>query len=137
MEFSREIELEGHIIDSGMMTSALDCILDMGGNFEFIEFIVGKKTTDESYSRFTVQAETEDRLERILSELHRLGARTVVIDNVNLAIAESDRVVPKGFYSTTNHPTSVMLNGNSVTVEAIEMDCLIVVKPTTDRKSVV
>jgi len=132
MEFSREIELKGHIIDSGIMTSALDCIFDMGGNFEFTEFIVGKKQTDESYSRFTVRAETEEKLERILSELHRRGARTVTIENVQLAIAEGDRIVPKGFYSTTNHPTSVMLNGKSVTVQAIEMDCLIVVDTTTD-----
>jgi len=48
MEASREIELEGHIIDSGIMTQVFDRIMDMGGSFEILEFEVGKKKTDTS-----------------------------------------------------------------------------------------
>ncbi len=43
MEASQEIELEGHIIDSGIMTSVFDRIMDMGGNFEVTTFEIGKK----------------------------------------------------------------------------------------------
>ncbi|HNL86826.1 MAG TPA: TIGR00300 family protein, partial [Methanoregulaceae archaeon] len=40
-----------------------------------------------------------------------------------------DRIVPKGFYSTTHHPTSVKYRGRWIPVEHIEMDCTIVVDP--------
>ena len=44
-----------------------------------------------------------------------------------MAPADGDRIVPKGFYSTTHHPTSVKFRGNWLPVEHIEMDCTIVV----------
>jgi len=47
----REIELEGHIIDSGIMTMVFDRIMDMGGEFEILTFNVGKLKTDTSYAR--------------------------------------------------------------------------------------
>jgi lysine-ketoglutarate reductase/saccharopine dehydrogenase-like protein (TIGR00300 family) len=130
MEIFREIELEGHIIDSGIMTSVFDRIMDMGGMFEIVVFDIGKKKTDPSYARLRVGAENELRLSQILSELHRLGARLVEVADVQLVEAETDRVVPKGFYSTTNHPTSIKYRGEWLPVHAIEMDCLIVLDPT-------
>ncbi|MDD1716620.1 MAG: TIGR00300 family protein [Methanoregulaceae archaeon] len=127
MEASREIELEGHIIDSGIMTLVFDRIMDMGGNFEMLVFNIGKKKTDPSYARLRVNAESEEKLNQILSELHRYGARQLRIDDVCIVPAEGDHIVPKGFYSTTNHPTSVKFKGIWVPVGDIEMDCLIVV----------
>ncbi len=127
MEYAREIELEGHIIDSGIMTSVFDAVMDMGGNFEITTFDVGKKKQDTSYARLIISAPEEELLEQILSVLHRLGARLTEMEDVRLAEAEGDRIVPKGFYSTTNHPTMVKYNGDWLEVEAIEMDCLIVV----------
>ena len=47
MSFSREIELDGHIIDSGIVENVLDTILDMDGDFEILEFDVGTKKTDK------------------------------------------------------------------------------------------
>jgi len=35
---SQEIELQGHIIDSGIMTQLFDRVMDMGGNFEILVF---------------------------------------------------------------------------------------------------
>ncbi|WAI00886.1 ornithine cyclodeaminase, nickel-pincer nucleotide-dependent [Methanogenium organophilum] len=129
MDYSREIELKGHIIDSGIMTKVFDAIMDMGGSFEITVFDIGKKKQDESYARILVSADEETQLTEILSVLHRLGARPPVIEDVTLAAAEADRVVPQGFYSTTNHPTMVKYGGEWIRVEAIEMDCLIVVVP--------
>jgi hypothetical protein len=43
MQTSRVIDLEGHIIDSGIMTNIFDKIMDMGGNFEILDFNIGKK----------------------------------------------------------------------------------------------
>ncbi|MDD1718679.1 MAG: TIGR00300 family protein [Methanoregulaceae archaeon] len=130
MEYSREIELEGHIIDSGIMTVVFDRIMDLGGNFEMLVFDVGKKKTDPSYARLRVNASNESELELIISELHRYGARLPEVEDVRVVPAEGDRIVPKGFYSTTNHATSVKYREEWSAVAGIEMDCLIVVDPS-------
>lgn len=126
---SEEIELQGHIIDSGIMTRLFDRIMDMGGNFEILVFDVGKKKTDPSYARLKIIAQDKEKLRSILSELHRLGARLPSVQSVNYEPATDDRNVPRGFYTTTNHPTQVRLFDEWVPVENIEMDFLIVVDP--------
>ncbi len=130
MDASREIELEGHIIDSGIMTQVFDRIMDMGGNFEILVFNVGKKKTDPSYARLRVKTTDDSRLALILSELHRFGARPLEVEDVTLVAAERDRVVPRGFYSTTNHLTFIKFHDTWVPVQEIEMDCHIVVDPS-------
>ena len=124
---SQEIELEGHIIDSGIMTQLFDKVMDMGGNFEILAFNVGKKKTDPSYTRLRIAASNKEKLRSILSELHRLGARPLEVKDVYLVPATGDRIVPKDFYTTTNHPTQVKVAGEWIPVTAIEMDFLIVV----------
>ncbi len=133
MEPCWEIELEGHIIDSGIMTLVFDKIMDMGGDFEILTFDVGKHKRDPSYARLRLKAPDDRQLDDILSELHRLGARSPEVKNVTLAPAEGDRIVPKGFYSTTNHPTFVKYRDEWLPVEAIEMDCLIVIDEEEKR----
>lgn len=130
MAESQEIELEGHIIDSGIMTQLFDKVMDMGGNFEILVFDVGKKKTDPSYARLKIVAQDKVRLRSILSELHRFGARLPPVKSVHYIPAAGDRNAPKGFYTTTNHPTSVRLDDAWVPVDAIEMDFLIVVDPS-------
>ena len=93
------------------MTKIFDKIMDMGGNFEILIFNVGKKKTDPSYARLRVNASSDETLDSIISELHRYGAQLVKTEEIRLVAAEADRVVPKGFYSTTNHPTSVKYHG--------------------------
>ena len=126
---SQEIELKGHIIDSGVMTQLFDRVMDMGGNFEILVFDIGKKKTDPSYARLRIAASSRQKLLSILSELHRLGARPVEVKDIYLVPAESDRVVPQGFYTTSNNPTLVKYGGEWLPVEPIEMDFLIVVDP--------
>ena len=133
MRESREIELDGHIIDSGIMEHVLDSILDMGGDFEILEFTVGKRKTDTSYARVLVIGTDGENLDSIISTLHRHGARLVDSEDVTLVQAEGNRIVPKGFYSTTNYPTQVRIGDEWIHVDNIEMDCLIMVSP--DKKS--
>ena len=115
------------------MTLVFDKIMDMGGEFEILTFNVGKLKTDTSYARLRVAAPTDQQLDAILSELHRLGARTPEISDVTLIPAEGDRILPKGFYSTTNHPTFVKYRNEWLPVEHIEMDCHIVVDEKEKR----
>ena len=123
-----DIEMDGHLIDSQMMTRVLDKIMDMGGEFEIKNFQIGQKKNDTSYVQITVTGEDAAHLDRILLELHALGASLVQMDEVRTGIATGDMVAPKGFYTTTNHRTYVRYQGAWVEVEHNHMDCLIVLK---------
>ncbi|MFB6360662.1 MAG: TIGR00300 family protein, partial [Halobacteriales archaeon] len=62
MTTSRTVELEGHIIDSGMMEQAFGVVMDMGGSFHVEQFDVGTRKDEVSYCRMEVSAETDDQL---------------------------------------------------------------------------
>ena len=91
---SQEIELQGHIIDSGIMTQLFNRVMDMGGNFEILTFDVGKKKTDPGYARLKIVAQDKEKLRSILSELHRLGARFPPVQSVHYVVAAGDRNAP-------------------------------------------
>ncbi|WP_115862542.1 ornithine cyclodeaminase [Halorussus litoreus] len=128
MTVARTVELEGHIIDSGMMQRCFGVVMDLGGNFDVEEFDVGEHKDAESYCRMTVTADDEESLREILHELHQSGAHLSDPPDATLKPAPADMVVPQGFYSTTNHPTKVRYEGEWLPVERIEMDCAIVVE---------
>ncbi|MGZ0746786.1 ornithine cyclodeaminase, nickel-pincer nucleotide-dependent [Haloparvum sp. AD34] len=130
MTHTRTIELEGHIIDSGLMQRAFTMVMELGGSFEVEEFEVGKHEDEESYCRLAISAEEEATLQEILHELHQNGAVLANPSDATLEPAPADQVVPSGFYSTTNHPTEIRYEGEWIEVENIEMDCAIVVEPT-------
>lgn len=124
----REIELEGHIIDSGVLPKVFNTILDKGGDFEVLEFDIGKRKEDTSYARLRVEGKNEEHLDKIISQLHREGARLPEINEVQLEKAEANQTLPKDFYTTTNHKTYVRHNGKWKKVKNIEMDCAIVLE---------
>ena len=127
MTVARTVELEGHIIDSGMMETCFGIIMDMGGSFEVEEFDIGRHQTETSYARLLVEADEEGTLQSIIHELHQNGANPADPMDATLEPAPADSVVPPGFYSTTNHPTDIRYDGEWVPVEDIEMDCAVVV----------
>ena len=69
-----DIEMEGHLIDSLILTKALDKIMDMGGEFEIKTFKIGEKKNDTSYVQITVMGRDAPHLDQILLELHPLLA---------------------------------------------------------------
>jgi len=121
-----DIEMEGHLIDSLILTRVLDKIMDMGGEFEIKSFSIGRRKNDTSHVQITVLGEDAGHLDRILRELNALGARLAEMEDAKAAVAPGEMVVPRGFYSTTNHPTYVRHQGSWTPVENIHMDCLIV-----------
>jgi len=123
-----DIELKGHLIDSLILPKVLSTIMDMNGDFDIIEFRVGRRKSDVSYAKLRVYAGTEEQLLALVRELHTLGATAPEVEEVVLKRAPADRVAPRGFYSTTNHPTQVRVNGRWVDVEDISMDRLVVVR---------
>ncbi|MDZ5809773.1 TIGR00300 family protein [Halorubrum sp. AD140] len=129
MSHERTVEIEGHIIDSGTMQRCFGAVMDLGGSFDVERFDVGKHEDEESYCRLTVSADAPETLQAILHELHQNGAVLEDPTDVDLVAAPADRVVPPDFYSTTNHPTEVLYDGEWIEVERIEMDCALVVDP--------
>ncbi|NUB92953.1 TIGR00300 family protein [Haloterrigena sp. SYSU A121-1] len=134
MTVSRTVELEGHIIDSGTMGHCFGVVMDMGGEFEVEEFEVGRHKHAETYCRMRVLAETESDLRAILHELNQQGATVADPRDATLEAAPEDGVVPVDFYSTTNHPTFVRVDGEWVEVEDVEMDCALVVENAGEER---
>lgn len=121
------VEFSGHIIDSWTLPRAWDLIMDRGGNFDVEEMRVGTTKTETSYARLKIEASNEETLERIISELQQLGAVLVHGNDITTEVVKKDGVLPAKFYSTTNLPTQVRLNGQWINVENIEMDVAVVV----------
>jgi lysine-ketoglutarate reductase/saccharopine dehydrogenase-like protein (TIGR00300 family) len=127
--FSEEVTLEGHIIDSWTLPRAFDTIMDMGGAFDVQEIQVGRAKDEVSFARLKVRANTEAKLEGILTALQSFGAVLASREDVAYAPAPANGVLPPEFYSTTHLPTQVRLNGHWVDVKNTEMDLAIVISP--------
>ncbi len=127
------IELRGHIIDSLILPRVWDMIMDLGGNFEVEEMHVGRRKDEPSYARMQVIAPDEEVLRALLSELQQLGATILHEQDARTERVEQAGVLPDDFYSTTNLPTQVRLNGRWVEAEHIEMDVAIVIDRQAGR----
>ncbi|MEM1569126.1 MAG: TIGR00300 family protein [Candidatus Bathyarchaeia archaeon] len=132
-EISQEVELEGHLIDSLILPKVFDIIMDLGGDFEVLEFRIGRRKTETSYAKLLIKGRSRRHLEMILKEVYRLGAITPIPEEVKLEKAPTDMVLPDGFYVTTNHPTYVYYRGNWLEVEGICMDKVISIDPSSNR----
>jgi lysine-ketoglutarate reductase/saccharopine dehydrogenase-like protein (TIGR00300 family) len=130
---SREIVAEGHLIDSLILSKIWDRIMELGGDFEVLEFNVGKRKTDTSYIRMLVKGRSPKHLEEILREIYQLGAGPLEVEEVTVKPAPANMVLPDDFYSTTNNPTYIYLHGEWVEVEDIMMDKVIVVNHEAGR----
>ncbi|MEM0233070.1 MAG: TIGR00300 family protein [Candidatus Nezhaarchaeales archaeon] len=132
-EHAEEVLVEGHLIDSMILTRILDRIMELEGDFEIIEFKVGKRKHDYSRARLIVKGRSKEHLDEILKELYRLGAVPVEYKEVELKPAPKDGVAPDGFYSTSNYPTEIFYQGSWIPVEDVMMDKVIVVDPQSKR----
>ena len=121
------IELEGHLIDSYILPKVFDKIMDLGGEFEVLEFRIGRRKEEESYAKLQVKGRNRSHLEFLLKELRNLGAVPSSVGDVKLKEAPSDMVLPDGFYVTTNHPTWIHYGGKWIEVQDLRMDKVIVV----------
>ncbi|HEX2013872.1 MAG TPA: TIGR00300 family protein [Nitrososphaera sp.] len=126
-KFEREIEVRGHLIDSMILTRIFDSIMDLKGDFQVLEFTVGKKKKDSSYARLIVRGKSKDHLEDILELVYREGAQPVSVQEALLEPAPRDMVMPDDFYSTTNNLTQVYHAGRWINVQNMMMDKCIVV----------
>jgi lysine-ketoglutarate reductase/saccharopine dehydrogenase-like protein (TIGR00300 family) len=129
----REIRVEGHLIDSMILTRIWSRIMELGGDFETLEFKVGKHKTSHSYAKILVKGKSKTHIKDILDEIIPLGAIPFEVKEVVVVPAPADKVFPDNFYSTTNNPTQIYYNKKWIPAEGTMMDKVIVVDSKNNR----
>jgi lysine-ketoglutarate reductase/saccharopine dehydrogenase-like protein (TIGR00300 family) len=111
----------------------MDVVLAAGAEYRLLEVEIGRTNADPSHARLEVTAPDEVSLATLLVELQVHGANPTVTSDAELVAADRDGVLPPGFYSTTNLPTRVRVDGRWLEVSNPEMDCGLVVSPDRTR----
>jgi len=128
-----DVCVEGHLIDSGIVSAIMDDIISLGGEFETLSFDVGRTNEDPSRAVLRVRGHSGEHLGGLLTAIQEHGAVPLDPADVELAPAPLDGVFPEGFYSTTNLETAVRLDGRWLPVEGTEMDLGVRVDPKPGR----
>jgi lysine-ketoglutarate reductase/saccharopine dehydrogenase-like protein (TIGR00300 family) len=131
--FVEDVEIAGHIIDSLILPKVLDEIAALGGRHHILDISVGERRQDPSFARLSVEADSRERLERILASITRHGAVPVHARDCELRAADMDGAFPEEFYSTTNEDTEIRIAGEWLPVARQKMDAGI--RVARDRKS--
>tara|TARA_B100000686_G_scaffold65318_1_gene70214 strand:- start:506 stop:1741 length:1236 start_codon:yes stop_codon:yes gene_type:complete len=125
---SEIVEAEGHLVDSQLLNAIFDRVIERGGEFEVLEFDIGRDNEAISKLTLKVSAETQHGLTELLEALMPLGCYSQPDRSATLREAEQPGCVPDDFYSTTNHRTEVKLGAEWVAVEEQRMDAVIIVE---------
>ena len=120
--FERVLEVRGHLIDSMILTRIFDKIMDLKGDFNVLEFKIGKRKNELSYARLMVHGKNKKHLDQLLATLYIEGAQPVVIEEVLVKPAPEDMVMPSDFYSTTNNSTQIYYSNEWIDVCNMMMD---------------
>lgn len=126
---SRVVQLDGHLLDSGVINRALDIIVEAGGSFQVLNFNLGTQRQSTSSAEVKVTAPSHEVMETIMSQLIDLGAlpRPQELCDAELEPVIQDGVAPDDFYVTTIYPTEVRVNGEWMRVDRQRMDGAIAV----------
>lgn len=127
----QDVLLEGHLIDSNILSRIMGNVMELGGDFEFLTLDIGRQNTDPSRVRMRVFGKSADHMQQMLARLTSLGASPEDLQDAQLAPSPADGVFPENFYSTTNLVTAVHLEGQWRTVPNAEMDLGLRYNPTT------
>jgi len=130
MPFEEVVEAEGHLIDSHVMEQIFDKVVESNGRFEVEQFRIGRTNGDPSFLRLRVETPTRHQMEHVLAQLLAIGCSPAETGDAALGLVERDRCAPEDFYSTSNHHTSVRVNGEFIEVRNQRMDAMIVVTNT-------
>ncbi len=126
---STQIELAGHLLDSGLINRLLDLANEAGGEASVEHLAVAQRHDQPSTARLRLTAPSAERLDLIVNRLMPLGARpTAEPTDARLQSVTQSGVAPDDFYSTTIYPTDVRIAGEWVRATQQRMDAVIVVE---------
>lgn len=120
----------GHLIDSGLLTRALNLIVDSGATYEVVSFVMGRTRADESSIELEVRSSSEGEATNLASRLVDLGLWDRSPGEAHLEPSARDGCVPDTFYATTNRRTQIYLQSAWRDVADMRMDGVIVVTGT-------
>ncbi|MBT9313169.1 bifunctional arginine dihydrolase/ornithine cyclodeaminase [Leptothoe kymatousa] len=131
---SRVVNLEGHLLDSGLVNRALDTIVSGGGSFQVLNFHLGEQRQDTSMAEVKVSAPDTEVIEDIMGQLVDLGAvvSSETVANAHLEAVVQAGVAPDDFYVTAIYPTDVLVAGQWIRVHGQRMDGAIAITHTSD-----
>jgi lysine-ketoglutarate reductase/saccharopine dehydrogenase-like protein (TIGR00300 family) len=132
---SRIIQIEGHLLDAGIMNRALDLVVGNGGSFKVLNFNLGIERQSTSSAEVRVSAPDHDVMETIMGQLIDLGAVAppTEVQDAKTETCEQTGVSPDDFYVTTIYPTEVRVNGEWVRVQQQRMDGAIVISDSAEK----
>lgn len=132
-QFTEQVQISGHIIDSLILPKVLDIITASGGSFRLERITIGQARHDPSFAVVEVSAPTAELLDEILNQINDHGAVRTAQQDCLLVTADMPGAFPEGFYSSTNQRTEVRIRGEWIEVEDQEMDCGVLVEPDVPR----
>jgi len=126
---SRELEIEGHLLDSGLLDRALELTVQSGGSFQILHFNLGKQRQSISKADIKISAPSEEVLDKIMGQMIELGAVAGAHkeNDAELKPVTQAGVAPDDFLATTIYPTEVRVAGHWLRVQDQRMDGVIVV----------
>ena len=120
-------QARGHLIDSGLLSDALEAVQAAGATYRVVRFDIGTHRNDESQIELEVTAPDAKKFERVRADLMSLGLSETETQDAVLAVVDLDGTAPVSFYSSTNLVTEVRLAGEWVTAQSQRMDATLVV----------
>lgn len=128
----RTIQLDGHLLDTGLINRVLDLITESGSQFEIEDLRIGIRKEQLSSARVKVMNDTSAELEATLGLLIQEGATFAETEqDARLESVSKAGVAPDDFYSTTIFPTDVRVNGEWIRTQNQRMDVMLVVEDNT------
>lgn len=126
---SAQIELSGHLLDSGLMNRVFDLTNEGGGEASVEQLTIAQRHDQPSMARMRITAPSAARLDLIVNRLMPLGARpTAAPEDAKLSPVTQPGVAPFDFYSTTIYPTDVRVDSRWIRASHQRMDAVVVVE---------
>ncbi|OEF99378.1 TIGR00300 family protein [Vulcanibacillus modesticaldus] len=122
------IELRGNLIKENILKVIDTTVRKYHGKYRILEINVGESPEKDSTAKVIIDVE-DASFQSVIDDLRKLGIDIPnILEEPTLKPSLKDKTVPDDFYSTTNHPTEVYLNGKWVRAQNIRMDAVLVIK---------
>jgi hypothetical protein len=111
------VTAEGHLVDSQLLKSIFDRVIERGAGFEVQHFELGR--TNDDFSKLTLKITAADpaTLVGLLEDLIPFGCHAVGEQDALLRAVDRDGCAPEDFYSSTNQRTQLRAGGKWIDVD--------------------
>ena len=121
-----KFQARGHLIDSGLLSDAMEAVHAAGAAYEVTHLEIGRKRSDDSELELEVTSPDLASFERLRADLMSLGLSELETEDAIWGEVDLDGTAPDGFYSTTNLVTEIRVNGAWLQVTRQRMDATVV-----------